>query len=76
MLPSNYDTKVSASNLKRAISGKYLSMTTSRSTKLKKIPLIRNQNDIVEIIRYDSSSKKKTKSVKWSKSITQKEVSI
>ena len=76
ILPSNYDTKVSASNLKREISGKYLSMTTSKSTKEKKPPLIRKQNDIVERIRDDSASKKKTKSVKWSKSITQKEVSI
>ena len=35
ILPSNYDTKLSASNLKRKISGKYLSMTTSKSTKVK-----------------------------------------
>ena len=33
ILPPNYDTKVSASNLKREIPGKYLSMTTSKSTK-------------------------------------------
>ena len=34
ILPSDYDTKVSASNLKQEISGKYLSMTTSKITKV------------------------------------------
>ena len=76
ILPSNYFTKVSARNLKRDISGKYLSMITSKSTKVKNPPLIHKQNDLVERINDDSESKKKTKSVKWSKSITQKEVSI
>ena len=76
ILPSNYDTKLSASNLRREISGKYLSMTTSKSKKVKNPSLIRKQNNLLERIRYDSASKKKTKSVKWSKSITQKEVSI
>ena len=76
ILPSNYDTKVSASNLKQEVSGKYLSMTTSKSTKVKIPPLIRKRNDLLERIRYNSASKKKTKRVKWSKSITQKEVSI
>ena len=76
ILPSNYDTKVSASNLKQEISGKYLSMTTSKITKVNPPPLIRNQNDTEERIRDNSASKKKTKKVKRSKSITQKEVSI
>ena len=51
-------------------------MTTSKITKVKNPPLIRKQNNLLEIFRDDSASKKKTKSVKWSKSITQKEVSI
>ena len=51
-------------------------MITSKSTKVKNLPLIRKQNDLVERIRDDSASKKKTKSVKWSNSITKKEVSI
>ena len=38
--------------------------------------MILKQNYLVERIRDDSAIKKKTKSVKWSKSITQKEVSI
>ena len=76
ILPSDYDTKVSASNLKQEISGKYLSMTTSKITKVNPPPLIRNQNDTEERIRDNSASKKKTKKVKRSKSITQKEVSI
>ena len=76
ILPSNYDTKVSASNLRREISGKYLSMITSKITKVKNPPLIRKQNDLVERIRDDSARKKNTKNVKWIKSITQKEVGI
>ena len=76
ILPSEYDTKVSASNLKREISGKYLSTTTSKITKVTPPPLIHKQNDLVERIRDDSEIKKKKKSVKWSKIITQKEVSI
>ena len=75
-LPSDYDTKVSASNLKQEISGKYLSMTKIKITKVKNTPLTRKQNFLVERIRDNSASKKKTKRVKWSKSITQKEVSI
>ena len=51
-------------------------MTKSKSTKLKKSPLIRKRNNLLERIRYDSETKKKKKSVKWSKSITQEEVSI
>ena len=61
ILPSNYDTKVSASNLKREVSGKYLSMTTSKSTKVKIPPLICKQKDLVERIRDNSASKKKIK---------------
>ena len=38
---SNYDTKVSASKLKREVSGWYLSMIKSKNTKLKKPHLIR-----------------------------------
>ena len=76
ILPSNYDTRVSASNLKREISGKYLSMITSKITKVKNPHLIRKRNNLVERIRDNSASKKNTKSEKWSKSITQKEVSI
>ena len=38
ILPSEYDTKVSASNLKREISGKYLSTTTSKITKVTPSP--------------------------------------
>ena len=76
ILPSNYDTKVSASNLKQEISGKYLSMKTSKSTKVKNPHMIRKQKYLVEIIRDNSASKKKTKSIKWSKSINQKEVRI
>ena len=61
ILPSNYDTIVSASNLKREIPRKYLSMTTSKITKVKNPPLIRKQNNLLEIFRDDSASKKKTK---------------
>ena len=76
ILPSNHDTKVSASNLKREISGKYLPTITSKSTKVNPPPLLRKWNYLVEIIRDDSASNKKTKKVKLSKSITQKEVII
>ena len=51
ILPSNYDTKVSASNLKREISGKYLSVTTSKGTKVKTPPLIFKKKYLVERIR-------------------------
>ena len=76
ILPSKYDTKISESNLKREISGKYFSMITSKGIKVKNSHMIHKQNDLVKRIRDISASKKKTKSVKRSKSITQKEISI
>ena len=42
ILPPNYYTKVSASNLKREISGNYLSMTISKGTKVKNTPQSRS----------------------------------